>query len=341
MQAGLATRGTVVVVDDTDVAADVLRRHLEADGYRVEVAADGPSGLEAIYRLSPDLVLLDVVMPGMDGLEVCRRLKANPATRLTPVVLVTGLDDRRSRVEGAEAGADDYLTKPVDLEQLRARIGALLRAKHYTDELDSADDVILNLARTVDARDQSTMGHCDRVAAYAAEVGTELALNPSEMTILRRGALLHDVGKIGVPDAVLFKLGPLSVTEFEIMRRHAILGDQLCADFKALRAVRSIVRHHHERLDGGGYPDGLAGAEIPLLVQIIGVVDVLDAMTTPRPYRPALSFAGAVALLRDEAARGLRNSSLVDLLVGLHENGAIDRALSSTVSLSRKYAGAQ
>ena len=325
-----AGQGTVVVVDDTDVSAEVLRRYLVDEGYRVEVASDGPSGIEAVHRFSPDVVLLDVMMPGMDGFEVCRRLKADSTTRLTPVVLVTTLDDRQDRLAGAEAGADDFLTKPVDLDQLRARIGALLRAKHYTDELDSADEVILNLARTVDARDPYTMGHCDRLVAYALAIGEELALGPDEMTVLRRGALLHDIGKIGVPDAVLHKEGTLTDDEFAVMRRHTVIGDQLCADFKALRAVRAIVRSHHERLDGSGYPDGLVGADIPLLAQIVGVVDVFDALTTSRPYKAAMSFPDAVEVLRQEADLGRRNRTLIDILIGLHENGDLGRALAST-----------
>jgi len=330
MQSGRERQGTVVVVDDSDVAAEVLRRQLVADGYGVEVASDGPSGIETIHRVAPDVVLLDVAMPGMDGLEVCRRLKSHPATCLTPVVLVATLDDREDRLRGAEAGADDFLAKPVDLERLRARLRALIRAKHVTDELDSVDAVMLNLARTVDARDQSTKGHCDRVAAYASAIGVELALSPEEMVTLHRGALLHDVGKVGVPDAILLKFGRLTDAEFEAMKRHTMLGDQICTDFRALRDVRGIVRWHHERRDGSGYPDGLTGARIPLLAQVVGVADVFDAMTTARPYKPALSFRDAVAVLRDEAARGQRNATLVEILVGLHDNGELQRAIAAS-----------
>lgn len=332
--------GTVVVVDDTDVVAEVLRRHLVADGYTVEVASDGPSGLETIRRVAPDLVLLDVKMPGMDGFEVCRRLKSSPETRLTPVVLVTTLDAREDRIRGTEAGADDFLTKPIDVEQLRARLRSLLRVKHLTDDLDSADEVLLSLGRTVEARDPSTEGHCQRVATYSAAIGAELGLSPVEMQVLYRGSLIHDVGKIAVPDAILLKPGRLSADEFDVMKRHTTIGEKLCADFRALRSVRAIVRHHHERLDGSGYPDGLTGATIPLLAQIVGVADVLDALTTSRPYKPALSFAEGLEFLRREGARGLHDPVFVGILLALHQHGDLEPNVSSRRHLSRSAEGA-
>jgi putative two-component system response regulator len=332
-------QGRVVVVDDTDVTAEVLRRHLVADGYTVEVACDGPSGLDAVRRMSPDLVLLDVMMPGMNGFELCRRLKADPVTRLTPVVLVTSLDGRDDRLEGVEAGADDFLTKPVDVRQLKARVRALLRVKHCTDDLDSAEEVLLNLGRTVETRDPSTEGHCERLAAYALAMGAELSLGPADLQTLYRGALIHDVGKIAVPDAVLLKPGPLTADEFEVMKRHTIVGEMLCADFRALRTVRPIVRHHHERLDGSGYPDALVGRAVPLLAQIVGILDVFDALTTARPYRPALSLAVAMECLRDETARGLHDGVLVDIIEAMGESGQLERAGASALHVADHGSG--
>jgi putative two-component system response regulator len=312
----------VIVVDDTDVSAEVLRRLLLQDGYAVEVAHDGESGLEAVRRSTPDLVLLDVMMPGINGFEVCRRLKADPATRLTPVVLVTTLDGRDDRIQGMDAGADDFLTKPVDGMELRARVRALLRLKRFTDELDSAEAVILSLARTVEARDPNTEGHCERLAGFSVRMGEALGLREDELAALYRGGFLHDVGKIAVPDSVLLKAGPLSREEYELIKRHTIVGDEICTDFRALRPVRPIVRHHHERQDGSGYPDGLVGAQIPLLAQIAGVVDVYDALTTSRPYKKALTPSDALALLRAEANDGLHRMELVDLLTRLQQEGA-------------------
>ena len=317
---------TVLVVDDTDVAADVLRRQLAADGYRVEVARDGAEGLELVHRLAPDLVVLDVMMPGLSGFDVCRTLKADPTTRFVPVILVTTLEDRMDRIAGTEAGADDFLTKPVDVGQLRARVRALLSVKNQTDELDSAEEVILSLARTVEARDAYTEGHCQRLVAYSSAIGEELALRPSDLRTLHRGALLHDVGKIGVPDAVLLKAGKLTPEELAVMRSHPAIGEQLCANFKTLRPVRPIIRSHHERLDGSGYPDGLVGDAIPFLAQILGIVDVFDALTTSRPYRQALSVDVTMNILRDEAHRGLHNPVLLDILQGLHACGTLEAA---------------
>jgi putative two-component system response regulator len=333
------SKGTIVVVDDTDVIAEILCRHLVADGYTVEVAHDGVSGLDLVQRVLPDLVLLDVMMPGMNGFEVCRRLKSNPQTWLTPVVLITTLDARNDRIEGVDAGADDFLTKPIDLGQLRARVRALLRVKHITDDLDSAEEVILNLGRAIEARDPYTEGHCERLATYAAAMGAELHLSPAEMQVLYRGALLHDIGKIVVPDAILLKPGRLTADEFEVVKRHTTVGEMLCADFRALRLVRPIVRHHHERLDGSGYPDGLRGDAIPLLAQIIGIVDVFDAMTTSRSYKPARSFPAAAEVLREEATRGLHERALVDVLTTLYAGSPLEADHRPTRHLPHRPGG--
>jgi putative two-component system response regulator len=321
----------VLVIDDSDVSADVLSRHLAADGYLVDVANDGITGLEQVRRLAPDLVLLDVMMPGMNGFEVCRAIKGDAQTRLIPVVLVTTLDDRTDVITGVEAGADGFMTKPVDVEQLRARVRSLLSKKNQTDDLDSAEGVIVSLAMTVEARDPYTRGHCQRLVAFSSAIGEELALGPADMRTLSRGALLHDVGKIGVPDSVLLKPGRLTPEELLVMRSHAVVGAQLVANFKSLQPARAIIRSHHERLDGSGYPDGLRGDAIPFLAQIIGIVDVFDALTTVRPYRRALTPRDAADILRDEAARGLHNPVLVDILVGLHNSGALYAEVSAAM----------
>ncbi|MEW5984646.1 MAG: HD domain-containing phosphohydrolase [Acidobacteriota bacterium] len=307
----------VVVVDDTDVSAEALRRLLVEEGHRVQVAPDGMAGLDLVRSWPTDLVLLDVVMPGVDGYEVCRRLKADSATRLTPVVMVTTLDGRTDRIKGLEAGADDFLSKPVDREELRARVGALLRLKRYTDDLDSAEAVILSLARTVEARDPYTEGHCERLASYATNLGMALGLSEADQGVLYRAGYLHDVGKIAVPDSVLLKPGPLSAEEFQVMKRHTLVGDDLCGELRVLRCVRPIVRSHHERRDGSGYPDGLSGDAIPLFAQIVGLLDVYDALTTPRPYKPAMTPEGALACLGHEVERGLHETTLFDQLVRL------------------------
>jgi putative two-component system response regulator len=243
-------------------------------------------------------------MPEVDGLEVCRRLKAEPATRLTPVVLVTGLSDLSDRIKGIEAGADEFLSKPVHPHELRARVASLTRMKHLIDALDSAEAAFMALALTVEARDPSTNGHCERLSEHAVLLGRTLGLPQADLHALDRGGYLHDVGKVGIPDAVLLKPGPLTATEFALMKRHPEIGDRVCAPLQSLRRVRPIILCHHERLDGSGYPAGLRGDEVPLLAQIVAIVDVYDALTSPRPYRPALSQDQAIQHLIADVQAG-------------------------------------
>lgn len=307
--------GTVLIVDDMEDTRAVIADLLTGEGYAVRQACDGAEALEAVEREMPDLILSDVVMPHVGGFELCRRLKAGPATRLIPIVLITALNERQDRLEGIRAGADDFLRKPFDSTELLARVASLIRVKRFTDELDSAESVILSLALTVEAREPYTSGHCQRMAAYAAAFGVHLHLPDEEIAALHRGGYLHDLGKIAVPDAILGKPGPLTPDEFEVMKRHTIIGEALCGELRALRPVRAIIRWHHERLDGSGYPDGLTGDSVPLLAQIMGVVDVYDALTTDRQYRAALSADVACAALIEHAERGWRSRALVDEFV--------------------------
>jgi putative two-component system response regulator len=297
-------RSRVLVADDTESIRTLFRKLLTADGHDVVAASDGVAALDAVHRHQPDVILLDVGMPTMDGLEVCRRLKADPATRLTPVVLVTGQTDLSDRIRGLEAGADEFLSKPVHPHELRARVRSLSRMKHLIDALDSAEAAFMTLALTIEARDPMTNGHCERLARHAVRLGRAIGLSDEDLDALHRGGYLHDVGKVGVPDAVLLKPGPLTAAEFELMKRHPEIGDTLCAPLQSLRRVRPIVRSHHERLDGSGYPAGLKGDEVPLLAQIVGIVDVYDALTSHRPYRGALPAEEAARHLVTEAGLG-------------------------------------
>ena len=308
-------RGNVLVIDDDPTVGMLLARQLEREGHRVERATTGEQALAYMEFWSPDVVLTDLQLPGIDGFEVCRRIKRNDATRLIPVVLITGLDARQHRLEGIVAGADDFLSKPYDVQELKARVQSLLRLKRYTDDLESAESVILSLAMTVEARDRYTQGHCERLAHYACMLGKAVGCRDDELRALRLGGYLHDVGKIAVPDAVLQKPGTLTDTEYDLIKQHTIVGERLCGSLRSLAPVRPIVRHHHERLDGQGYPDRLRGDDVPLLAQIVGVVDVYDALTTTRPYRGPLPDAEAFAELRREAALGMRQESLVEAFI--------------------------
>ena len=250
----------MLVVDDAPANLSLLKQLLTRDGYSVLTARDGVYALEIVEREAPDIVLTDVVMPRRDGIDLCRAIKANPASRLTPVVLVTSFQGHEDRLRGIEAGADDFLLKPFDPHELRARVRSLLRLKAFTDELDSAEAVIMSLARTVEARDVTTEGHCQRLSKLASAMGLRLGLSSPDVAALERGGVLHDIGKIAVPDAILLKTGRLTAEEFEQIKQHTVIGDRLCSELRLLRRVRPIVRHHHERLDGSGYRMACAAA---------------------------------------------------------------------------------
>jgi putative two-component system response regulator len=310
--------GKVLVVDDYEANLKALGLLLQGAQYSVVTAANGRDALDLVKRERPDLVLLDVVMPGISGVDVCRELKASPDTCLTPVVLISGAQERKTILAGLDAGADDFLNKPIDAEELYTRVGSLMRLKRLTDDLESAEALFLTLGRVIEARDPSTEGHCERLADYATALGHRLELQHTDIDALYRGAFLHDIGKIGIPDRVLLKKGRLTKPEYALMKTHTVIGDQLCATVRSLERVRPIVRHHHERSDGRGYPDGLRGDEIPLLAHVVSVVDVFDALTTDRPYRKALPTSTAYAMLREEAKGGWCPLSLVECFIDLH-----------------------
>ncbi|HLA40423.1 MAG TPA: HD domain-containing phosphohydrolase, partial [Candidatus Glassbacteria bacterium] len=251
------------------------------------------------------------MMPGMDGFEVCRRIKGNQETVLVPIVMITALGEKADRIRGIEAGVDDFLTKPYDRQELRARVKSLLRVKHYTDELERAEAVITSLALGVEAKDSYTEKHCDRLSRYSVSVGEKFDLHPEELRALRLGGILHDVGKIGIPDAILHKKGRLNEEEYRIVRQHPAIGYNICKPLRSLRHVLPIIRHHHERFDGSGYPDGLAGEEIPLTARILTVVDVYDALRTERPYKPAFEHGKALKIIREETAKGWYDPKVV------------------------------
>jgi putative two-component system response regulator len=310
---------TVLVVDDYEPNLRGLGLLLEQADYTVLTAANGRDALEIVRAERPDLVLLDVVMPGISGLDVCAEIKRSADTRLTPVVLISGAQERQTRLAGLDAGADDFLNKPVDPEELQTRVRSLMRLKSLTDDLESAESLFLTLGRIIEARDPSTEGHCERLTDYATSLGRQLNLDAADLVALHRGAFLHDIGKIAIPDRVLLKKGRLTRKEYDLMKQHPVIGDGLCRTVRSFEAVRPIVRHHHERLDGRGYPDGLAGDDIPLLAQIVSIVDVFDALTTDRPYRKALPAATAYQMMQDIARDGWCRDELLTAFIDLHQ----------------------
>ncbi len=294
----------ILIVDDETGARAALEFLLRREGFEVRDAADGPAAIQECATFRPDLILLDIMMPGMDGFEVCRRIKATPETRLTPVVLITGLTGTEDRIMGINAGADDFLSKPIDMNELLARTRSLLRLKQYTDELENAEAVLFSLAHSIEARDPYTHGHCERLAEMSARMGERLGVPEEQIKALRRAGVVHDIGKVAVADSILLKPGPLTADEAKIMQKHPVVGERICAPLKTFRLVLPIIRHHHEKHDGTGYPDGLQGEEIPLTARILQLSDVYDALTTDRPYKVAFTPEVALDLMEEEAERG-------------------------------------
>jgi len=307
----------ILVVDDNPGIAKLMSQLLVMRGYEVVMASDAQEAEAEVRRQAPDLILSDVRMPGKSGYELCRDLKENPATRLIPFVLITGLSDSSDKLRGIEAGADDFLNKPVLAEELTARVRSLLRMKEFTDELENADSVLCTLGLIVEGRDPYTEGHCERLALNAAQMGRHLGLDEDSIVALRRGGYLHDLGKIAVPDEILKKGSDLTADEWTIMKLHPVTGENICKPLKSLRLVLPIIRHHHEHMDGSGYPDGLRAGEIPLLPRILQVVDVYDALRTARPYKPAIGHEQSVQTMRDKARQGLLDADLVSEFVGM------------------------
>jgi putative two-component system response regulator len=328
-----AVTGTILVADDQASNRDLFSELLTALDFKVITAADGAEALDQLNRVPTDLVLLDVMMPQLNGFEVCAKIKANPETYLIPVILVTGLSDKESRIEGIRVGADDFLTRPVDRTELLARVRSLLKLKLRTDELERAELVLFSLARSIESKDPYTHGHCERLAEYSSHLGIQLGLPDDHITALRRAGVVHDVGKVAVPDAILLKPDRLTEEEWKIMREHPAVGERICAPLKSFRLVTPVIRHHHEKFDGSGYPDGLRGEAIPICARVLQVVDVYDALTTERPYKKAFSSNEALQTMKEEVAKGWWDPNIFEEFARLNWSRA--EILSRGVSAGR------
>lgn len=304
----------LLIVDDTALGRQALEGLLLRDHYLLSFATNGPEALQLAAASEPDLILLDVMMPGMDGFEVCRRLRATPRLAEVPVLMVTSLDDEASRLKGIEAGADDIITKPFNRAELRARVKTITRLNRYRtlqneraalqqahDELlDAYDATIEGWVHALDLRDKETEGHSMRVTAITMEFAHALGtFSTEELVHIRRGALLHDIGKLGIPDAILLKPGKLTPEEFTIIRQHPQYAYNMLAPIAYLRPALDIPYCHHEKWDGTGYPRGLKGEAIPLAARMFAMVDVWDALRSDRPYRAAWPVEQVQAHIHD------------------------------------------
>ncbi|MHB8618272.1 MAG: response regulator [Chloroflexota bacterium] len=304
----------VLVVDDNDDNRLLVRTYLANEGYAIREAANGERALEMVRYSLPDIVLLDVQMPGLSGYDVCERLRSLPNGRLVPVIMVTALHEPMDKVAAADAGADDFISKPFSKLELLTRVRSLLRIKSLTDALDGAENTIVTLARALEARDPYTRGHSQRVGLYGARLAAKAGLSTADQQAMHIAGILHDVGKIGVCEDILQKPGKLDEGEWETMKRHPVIGAEICRPLRSVKRQLPAIRHHHERWDACGYPDGLGQHNIPLGARITAVCDAWDAMTSNRVYRAGMPVERAVSIL--EAGKGTQwDAELVGLFL--------------------------
>jgi len=315
---------TILIVDDVDLNRRLLKAMLKAANYRILEAKRPSSALGILEREKVDLVVVDLVMPEMSGLDFCRMLKNDRKTQLIPILMATGVQGAENEITGIESGADEFLIKPLQPSVVRTRVRAMLRNKALVDSLEEAETILFALAQSVEHRDKYTGLHCERLATYSIALGQALGLPRQDQLALYRGGYLHDIGKISIPDTILFKRGLLTDEEWETMRLHTVRGEEICRPMKTLAPVLPIIRSHHERWDGTGYPDGIAGEEIPLLARILQVADIYDALTTARPYKPAFSHQHAMEIMNEEARRGWRDPELVPLFAEISQKPSLD-----------------
>ena len=313
----------ILIVEDNLLSADLLAQTINDMGYKTVVARDGEAAVEMVAIEKPDLILLDVMMPGLDGYGVCRKIRENEDTRRIPIVMITSLSDLSEKVKGIEVGADDFLNKPFNDTILYARIRAMLRTKYLNDQLENAEVVIQSLALSIEAKDAYTEGHCERLFRYTPVLAKHLGLPNEYVRALQRGGYLHDIGKIGIPDTVLLKRGPLSEEEWEVMRQHPVIGEKICKPLYSLKLTLPVIRHHHEKWNGTGYPDHLKATQIPITARILQVCDIFDALATDRPYRKAMSHEETFQTLRKECDLGWWDREIVEEFIALVKGGKI------------------
>lgn len=321
----------ILLVDDEDAHLRLEKDILSGVQYNVTEARDGETALQLLREQSFDVVLLDKNMPIMDGDEVCRRIRKELGLELLPIIMVTAQSSREDFLKSMQSGANDFIRKPYNPLELSARTQNFARFKELTDKLESAETLLFTLARMVEARDGDTGNHCSRLSYMGTVFGKRLGLGDKDIEALRLGGVLHDLGKLGIPDCILLKPGSLNDDEWVMMRQHTVIGDQLLSSLKTMQAVRPIVRHHHERWDGGGYPDGLAAKDIPLIARVFQLLDIYDALAFARPYKPALPMEKIIHIFEEENAKGWRDPELARIFIDILKDEPLRFVMPSEV----------
>jgi putative two-component system response regulator len=320
----ISDKPKVLVLEDSEANVMILRTYLEAEGYQVFSEENGKTGLEMVPNIQPDLILCDIQMPGMNGLDVTKQLKSNPDTRLIPIIIITAVNEMKNKLKGIEFGAEDYLLKPFNKFELMARVNSLIKIKRLNDQYENVQNVLLTLAKAIEKRDKYTEGHSERVSLFSVRMAKKLGMNEEEQEIIRRGALLHDIGKIGIPEDVLNKPAALNDEEYEIMKKHPAIGAEITKPLKNSIPFTNMIKYHHEMYNGKGHPEGLKGKEIPLEARIVSIVDAYDAIVTTRPYRKRSSKETAFEILRNGKGQHW-DPKLVDVFIEMIEEWEEDK----------------
>lgn len=328
----------VLVVDDMATNRKLLHYALKPPEYEVIEAVDGEEALRILKKTPVDLVLMDIMMPGIDGFETCRRIRSELDLSLLPVIMLTSLGDPDNVVRGMDVGADDYVTKPFNRIELLARVHAAVERKRLTDRLDDTESVLFSLARMVEARDEYTGDHCGRLSYYGQVFGKALGLSFDELEALRRGGVLHDIGKLGIPDSILLKRGKLTPEEWVVMKQHPVIGAKLCSPLRTMSKTIDIIHSHHERWNGMGYPAGLKGEEIPYLARVFQILDIFDALSSERPYKPAFPRDKVIRIMEEETAKGYWDAELMKVFMDILRNRPEDLEKHATVEKDRSAA---
>jgi putative two-component system response regulator len=316
-RSGRSRSTTILLADGLAKNPEFVKSVLASEPYKLVQADSEPQLFEVLQSATVDLIILPASGSSFPGLDCCRRIKTDRKTELIPVLLVTD-GAVESQIDALSAGADDFLPQPVHRDLARTRIRALLRQKAATDRLEQTETILFTLAKAVEHRDQTTGGHCDRLGLVSLALGMAVGLGEDDLEALYRGGFLHDIGKVGIPDRILHKPGPLDEEEWKTMRTHPLRGEEICKPLRSIERVLPIIRSHHERWDGSGYPDGLRTHQIPMLARVLQFADIYDALTNPRPYKAAMSCEDALQLMLSETSRGWRDPELMDVFMHLH-----------------------